>query len=176
LVPSLAHTQLAAGFATGLALQETPDLFFSGAAVWVVLLAVVGGAIGALYNLLIIVVNKWRTRLFIKVGGVRHRRPSELSEGSEVKERSLGRKGSLTQANMKRFKLVQTMKVTEALCISCIIFSVYFLVPLTLSCTDCPPNTTSLGLNESHRRLAAAADGSDGGCVYTGHRPHVRHT
>ena len=83
---------------------------------------------------------------------------------------------------MKRARAVgrrRAFHLLEVLCFATAVFSLYFLVPLGLGCTPCPnaPNATETlgGSDATDRRRLAAAPPAGGGCVYSGHRPHVRH-
>ena len=143
LLAEVSNGELATGFDTGLKLDSNADLFMGGQIVWIVVLAGLGGALGASYNLIVLFVNQVRMRCITNLD-------------------KIGRRA---------------VQVGEVVGVSLVIFSLYFLVPLTLPCTPCPPRTN---LSAVDIVVGGGAHGSThgaglGGCVYSGHRSHVRH-
>ena len=185
--------ELNAGFHTGLEIDATTALFTSGAVFWVILIGALGGAVGASYNLVVLFVNRVRERIYA-LPQLYRRSSGRSSAGSALDEQSVARRTGSTaddspprqsnrrpsmtdlhvKGNKKEIRRERFLQACEAVVLATCIFALYFLLPIAFACTECPPPNNTSNVASGSRKLAELP--SLGGCVYTGHRPHVRHT
>ena len=174
--------EVPSGIATGIKLQHK-KLWSSGAFVWVILVGAIGGAVGAMYNKVVEFMNLSRKSMydvlldkFLSDGQV-SKAQEALGERSFIRRNRSSSIATISRGGGPPPQTLKAIHFAEAVITAAIMFSLYFLVPLAISCTPCPmsaANESNASIDTNGRRAAEVvlADG----CTYTGHIPHIRHS